>query len=139
MKTIIEAFLIFFIPSLIYFAVKDQAFVLDNLFVTSTKTGWLFITIFVLPFYFICKLLIQFRLNKAAIIVSIINCIVIAFLIYRFSLNDFVNVHFEKDHYQILVLTFIISGIIISLSFNHMSFFIKRNNHNRNKRLHNMK
>lgn len=134
-----EAFLILFIPSLIYFVVKDNPFVLNNLYFVSTKTGWLFISLFVLPFYFLCKLLIHFRLNKAAIFVSIINCIVIASLIYRFSLNDFVNVNFENEHFQILVLTFIIPSIIISIISNYRLFFINRKNHNSSRHLHNIK
>lgn len=139
MKTIMEAFLTLFIPSLIYFVVKENPFVLDNLYVVSTMTGWLFIAIFVLPFYFLCKLLIHFRLNKAAIFVSIINCIVIAHLFYRYSLNDFVSVHFENDHNQILVLTFSITALIVSLIFIYASLFIKRKIHNSSTQLHNVK
>ena len=139
MKTIIEAFLIFFIPSVIYFVVKNDSLVLNDIFVISTKTGWGLITLFVLPFYLICKLLIHLNLLRAVIFISIINCIVIAYLIYRLSYNDFVNVHFEKDHYRMLVLTFIISSIISSLILKIISFYKIRNNHNSTKHLHNIK
>ena len=76
---------------------------------------------------------------KAAIFVSSINCIVIAYLIYRISYNDFVNVHFDKGHYQILVLTFYLSGLISSLIFIYLSLYSKRKIHNSSTQLHNVK